>query len=359
MKLKKHIQNLNRIQTSQNRDLKKGVLLDRNERVDYFDEKTFKKITKSISRFSLNATPDISQLYKQLANYHKISASNIYVAQGITEIMSHILFSVVKKEEEVVLMNPTYPMYEVLCKLHNVKFKLWKFNKKLQLDLNEFKKLINNKTKVVFLVNPNLPIEYEFNEKYKKEIYKICKEKNILIVYDEAYYHFGASSEAKKIKKYKNLIVMRTFSKAWGLPGIRLGYMISDKKICEYISKCRSLVETNAFSFQIAQWAMKNKLILKEHVKNVKNGAKFIKKKLKSVNEKFHGGNVTNAIILKLPNVRSTENLREYLRKKKIYIRTKFKSPIDSYIRISLGSPKKLAKFFKEYILWKNKLSKN
>ena len=56
---------------------------------------------------------------------------------------------------------------------------------------------------------------------------------------------------------------MRTFSKAWGLPGIRLGYMITNKKLNAYVSKCRSLVETNGFSYEIAKWALENKKYFK------------------------------------------------------------------------------------------------
>tara|TARA_B100000767_G_C19742867_1_gene527038 strand:- start:70 stop:1137 length:1068 start_codon:yes stop_codon:yes gene_type:complete len=355
VRYKGNISGLNRIQTSLNRDLRNGTLLDRNERVDYFDNQTFKKILNNISRFSLNATPDITSLYKQIAQYHKLKVSNVYVGQGITEIISHILFSTVKEKDEVIFFDQTYPMYEVLCKLHNVNVKLWKFDSEFQLSLKELNKIITKKTKIIFLVNPNLPIEYELSKKYKEEIYKICKKKNILLVYDEAYYYFGAKSEISKINKHKNLIIMRTFSKAWGLPGIRLGYMISNSKLCEYISKCRSLVETNAFSFQIAMWALKNKRILNEHVKQVKKGSLYLRKKLKSIGAEFYGGKVTNAIILKLPNVDATENLRKYMASKKIYIRTKFKGPIDNYVRISLGSPKKLSGFVKEYINWKKK----
>ena len=66
MKFKTHIDNLVRVQTSQNRDIERGVLLDRNERLENFDKKTFDKILKSISRFSINATPDVQDLYKSL-----------------------------------------------------------------------------------------------------------------------------------------------------------------------------------------------------------------------------------------------------------------------------------------------------
>ena len=356
--LKKHIESLVRVQTSLNRNIEKGIILDRNERVDVFDNTTFKKIIKSISKYSLSATPDITSLYKQIAKYHEVKRNNIYITQGITECISHIIFSILNKRDETIILHPTYPMYEVLCKLHNVKYKLWKFNKEFKLDINDLKKLITEKTKILFLVNPNLPIEYEFSEAYKKEIYKICKKKNILIVYDEAYYHFGSKSEIKKIKKYQNLIVMRTFSKAWGLSGIRLGYMISNSKLCNYISKCRSLVETNSMTYQVALWAIKNK-IFKDHVRQVKMGAKFIKNKLRSNGDVFHGGNRTNAFILRLPDVKSTESLRSFLSKRKIYIRNKFPTPIAQYVRISLCSPKKLSIFFKEYLKWKKRLVNN
>ena len=68
-------------------------------------------------------------------------------------------------------------MYEVLCTLHNVNVKLWKFDSEFQLSLKELNKIITKKTKIIFLVNPNLPIEYELSKKYKEEIYKICKKK--------------------------------------------------------------------------------------------------------------------------------------------------------------------------------------
>ena len=358
MRFRKNIQKLIRAQTSQDRDLSKGVVLDRNERVDYFDKKIFLRILKKFSRHSLNTNPIIKSLYVQLSKFHKVNTNNIYITQGITECMAHIMFSMTKDKDEVVIMEPTYPMYEVLCKLHGIKYRQWKFKKNLNLEINDLKKLINRRTKVLFLVNPNLPIEYEFNKKIKNQIYKICKEKNILIVYDEAYHNFGSESEIKNSTKLKNLIVMRTFSKAWGLPGIRLGYMVSNHKLTNYISKCRSLVETNALSYQVGLWALKNKFILNDHVKEVKRGEKFLNKKFKSIKEKYHGGKVTNAILLKLKSKKLTEKLRIYLSKKNIYIRNGFSSPIEDCVRISLCSPKKLSIFFKNYLHWKKKIYK-
>ncbi len=349
---KPHIQKLTRLQTSENRDIKKGVLLDRNERVENYNEATYKKILKSISRFSINATPDIQNLYKNLSKFFKINKNNIYIGQGITELMSQIIFSLVKKNEEVVIMDPTYPMYEVLCKLNEVKIKKWKFNNDLSLEFSDLKKIVTKKTKVIFLVNPNLPIEFEFDKKLKSKIYKLCLKKNIILVYDEAYYHFGSKSEIKNSVKKKNLIVMRTFSKAWGLPSIRLGFLVTNRKLCEYISKCRSLVETNALSFQIAVWALNNKKILDNHVSQIKKGSQYIQKNLTKLNVFFKGGNVTNAVLIRLRDKEDTENLRKFMRKRKIYIRTNFKDKIENCIRISLGPVDKMKIFMNEFNNW-------
>jgi len=354
MQFKTHQNKLVRLQTSQNRDLEKGIILDRNERVDSYSNSDFKKALNTFTINSFNATPDISLLYKEIAKIHKVDRSNVYITQGITECMSHIIFSTLKKNDEAIIMHPSYPMYDILLKLHNIKYKLWKFTSKFELKVSDLKKIINKKTKVLFLVNPNMPIEFEFNEKLKNEIYKICKKNDILLVYDEAYHHFGSVSEVSKIKKYKNLIVMRTFSKAWGLSGIRLGYMVADKKLSEYISKCRTLVETNSLTYQVALWALKNKIV-KDHVRLVKQGSDYIINKFRSNGDEFHGGKKTNFILLKLPSQRLTRNLVAWLSKKKIYIRANFPKPLEAYVRVSLGSSKKLSIFYTEYNKWKKK----
>tara|TARA_Y100001935_G_scaffold255639_1_gene270357 strand:+ start:8400 stop:9476 length:1077 start_codon:yes stop_codon:yes gene_type:complete len=355
---KKHILSLKRYQTSENRDVLNGIILDRNERADHYDKKEFNSVLNKIPRFSLNATPDISLLYKKIAKFHNLKTNNIYITQGITECMSHIIFSLMKKNDELIIMKPTYPMYNVLCKLHNVKFKEWKFNKNLKLSIKDLKKIINNKTKVIFLVNPNLPIENEISENDKKEILKICRKKGIILVYDEAYFHFGAKSEIKKVENNNNLIVMRTFSKAWGLSGIRLGYMVANKKLCDYVSKCRSLVETNSLTYQVALWAIENK-IYKTNVKNIKSGSLYLRKKLKKSHDEFYGGKYTNAILIRLQNFQATQNLKNFLAKRKIYIRNNFPDPISNCIRVSLASVKKLSKFYNEYIKWKKSYIKS
>ena len=97
LKLKKNIERLKRYQTSLNRDLLKGINLDRNEKVDLFSNDIQIKLKNNFSKYIFNSTPDITSLYNNLGSYHKMSPKNFYITQGITECISHLIFSLVKK----------------------------------------------------------------------------------------------------------------------------------------------------------------------------------------------------------------------------------------------------------------------
>ena len=95
-----------------------------------------------------------------------------------------------------------------------------------------------------------------------------------------------------------------------------------------------------------------NKKILNNHVSQIKEGSKYIQKSLKKLNIFFKGGNVTNAVLIRLRNKKETENLRLFMRKKKIYIRTNFKNKIENCIRISLGPVSKMKIFMNAFNNW-------
>ena len=144
--------------------------MDRNEKVSYFDNKTITSIKNELSKYDLNTIPETYSLYKAISKFHKTQTKNIYITQGITECMQQIMFSCVKQNEEVIfLMDPSYPMYEVLCKLNNIKFKLWKFNKNFQLKIEDLKKLITKKTRILFLVNQIYQSSMNLIKKLKKQ----------------------------------------------------------------------------------------------------------------------------------------------------------------------------------------------
>ena len=100
MWFKKNIDNLVRKQTSQNRDIINGIVLDRNEKVSYFDNKTITSIKNELSKYDLNTIPETYSLYKAISKFHKTQTKNIYITQGITECMQQIMFSALNKTKK-------------------------------------------------------------------------------------------------------------------------------------------------------------------------------------------------------------------------------------------------------------------
>ena len=122
--------------------------------------------------------------------------------------------------------------------------------------------------------NPNQPIENTFS---KKEIFKLakrCKKINCFLVVDEAYYHFGSQTAVPLIKKFNNVIILRTFSKAFGVPSIRAGYTLSNKDNMKIISKARIAHELSSVSIAVAEYLLDNYDLVKQNCK--KNAISYL-----------------------------------------------------------------------------------
>jgi histidinol-phosphate aminotransferase len=172
-----------------------------------------------------------------------------------------------------------------------------------------------------------------------KSIADQCATRNVFLVIDEAYYLFGGPTVIDLIEDCSNLIVLRTFSKAYGLAGLRIGFMISKQENIAYLSKSRSLVECNSMSMAIATYMLENPQLMQEHVREVADGARTIKDILKNNQIPFFGGDVTNAILILLPDSSAPAELANFLREQNVYVRANFDEPIKNAVRVSIAPP--------------------
>ena len=133
-----------------------------------------------------------------------------------------------------------------------------------------------------------------------KEIQKIinlCNKYNCLLVFDEAYYGFGSSSQINKFKKNKKIIITRSFSKSFGLTSIRLGCLISHSKLISRIQTKRLAYETNIFSSIIAEYFIKNKKIIKVYNNEIIKSREWLKNVLKNKNIECYAINSMQLLI--------------------------------------------------------------
>lgn len=326
-----------RYQTSLGRDLGHGQRLDRNEKVTNFPSKVFQDILRSFPPHIISASPEADALYEKIAKALQVDRSKVYITCGITEGVRFVLETLTHPGDNIVVLDPTYPMYRVYAEFFQLEYRKMRVNSDLKADIQSLYDNIDEKTAVVAIPNPNLPVETALSRHELLPVLKFCQTRDIVVIIDEAYHYFGAESLLDMVDHYDNLIVMRTFSKAFGGAGLRLGFMVSQAENINYFSKTRSIVESNTFSMRVGEYLLDHPQIMHDHVKEVKAGAQYLKNELKKAGIRFHGGDLTNGILIFLDSPAAVKETVEYLREKKIYIRGSFEPPFESCIRVSLG----------------------
>ena len=164
-------------------------------------------------------------------------------------------------------------MYQVYSDVFKTKLIKIGYNKDYRLNRKQLIDIINHKNiKVLFILNLNQPIEDIISKKEMTKICEICKKNKILLVVDEAYYMFGAPTVASLIKKFNNLIILRTFSKSLGIPSVRFGFILANRKIISIMNSYRLSYESNFFTDTVVKYFIDNFQIIKNYINKVKLG---------------------------------------------------------------------------------------
>ena len=204
----------------------------------------------------LNRYPDpySTELREALAAYVGTKKENIFVGNGSDEAIDLLIRLFVERDEEILIVEPTYGMYRVASALAGVKVGTFSLSADFALDVDGLLAALTPKTKMLFLCSPNNPTG---NLVEPAALELICKNFKGIVVLDEAYIEFASAlSSAKSIRDFENLVVLRTFSKAWGLAGIRVGYAVADKDVVEYLNKIKPPYNLNRVSARIALMAL-------------------------------------------------------------------------------------------------------
>ncbi len=213
----------------------------------------------------LNRYPDPQQnLVKEaLSKMKGISKEQILLGNGSDEVLD-LIFRVFcePREDNVIVLPPTYGMYEVLANINAIELVKIPLVENFQPNVKEIVKCQDAKTKVLFLCSPNNPTANSFNA---SKIETLIKEFNGIVVIDEAYIDFSIEdSWLGRLDEFPNLIVTQTLSKAYGLAAIRLGICYASKEIISILNKIKPPYNVNQLTQDVALQSLLNQ----EKVKN-------------------------------------------------------------------------------------------
>ena len=315
--------------------LKKIIKLASNENAKGPSPKALKAIWKSLKELHRYPDSDCFLLKKKLASRLGVKESMITVGNGSDEIILLALRAFVGEGDEVVIANPTFLIYEVASRVAGAKVVEVPL-RNFRYDLPRMKEAVTSKTRMVFVANPDNPtgsyVKREEVEEFLKEL-----PKGVLVFFDEAYFEFVEENDYPDTRKYLSKhpeIMTRSFSKAYGLAGIRVGYGVSNPEITDYLNRVREPFNVNSLAQSAALAALEDREHLEKTRKMVREGRRFLYRHFDELGLRYVPSQ-TNFILV---NAGEGRTLYEKLLKFGIVVRDMSAWKLDAFVRVTIGT---------------------
>lgn len=259
--------------------------LDKNENTDPILAKLIGRLLKEIDPIHcLSVYPELSDFYIRLSNYLEVPDSNIIISTGSDGVIRSVFEAYCSDGDKVMITNPTYAMYEVYSLMYGANLIKYDYLATQDGPLLDFSGFLNEikrtQPKLIFIANPDSPTGTILEESKLVEAIKLAAEIGALIAIDEAYFPFYSHSMINYTHSYENLIVIRTFSKAWGLAGLRVGYGVGAPEVINMLRKVKPNYETNSIGVEIATKMLEYENEVLASVKRLNEGRDYFLSKM-------------------------------------------------------------------------------
>lgn len=340
-------------ETKRELGLKKVIKLASNENPLGPSPKALKAIKDNLKE--IYRYPDSQGFYlkSKLEAKLGIPADSIILGNGSDEIIDIIIKTFVENDEFILTADTTFLEYEIIGKTNGKKVITCPLNN-FKFDLKKMLEKVNCKTKLIFIANPNNPTgtyisKTEFNYFLKK------LPKKVLVVLDEAYDTFIDVKDYPTGSDYceRNVITLKTFSKAYGLAGLRIGYAIAKPELIAFMNKVKQPFNVNILAQAAANASLDDAEFLKKTRNIVLEGKKYLYSELKKIGL-FYVPSVANFILIDVGQ--DCVGVFKQLLKQGIIIRDMQQYKLNNFIRVTIGTASENRSFIRalKKILTKN-----
>jgi len=280
--------------------------------------------------------PHQRDLKQKLAAVKNVAPENIFLGNGSDECIDLLYRCFCQSQKDnIVICPPTYGMYEVSANINDVEIRKVTLTADFQLDIDAIKSNIDVQTKIIWICSPNNP---SGNLLKKEAILTLLNDFDGIVVVDEAYIDFADQvSFTQSLSQYPNLVVMQTFSKAWGMAGLRLGMAFASKEIIDILDRVKPPYNINQVTQKLALDALTNIEKVQQETAELirlRNDLAFQLKKLDIVKNIFPSD--ANFLLVEVSNAQGIYNA---LLQNKIVVRDRHKViRCDNCLRITVGT---------------------
>lgn len=292
--------------------------------------------------------PDNSAFYlkQKLAEKYDVLPEQIILGNGSNELVQFILMTFLLPGEEVITCSPTFLLYGIMGRVMGGKVKEVAL-KNYCFDLKAVLAEITDNTKLVFISNPNNPTGTIVSaEDYQNFMARIPDD--VIVVMDEAYYEYVTDKDCPDsigyVRSNKNVIVLRTFSKAYGLAGLRVGYAFAPERLVDQMEKVREPFNSNSLAQKAALAVLDDEEHLRKTIENNRTGLTYFYEQLSNMNLDFIS---TQANFVSVKLGEDAGRICDRLMKEGVLVRNMESFKMPEYIRVTIGLPEENERFIK------------
>lgn len=313
-----------------------GMLrLDKNERCVGYPDRVVRAMMKGLSGEQLAAYPEPGPLYERLAKHHGVGVDRLAVTAGSELAIRYLFEAFLDPQDEVLLLNPSFAMFEVYARLCGARPVGVDFTPQWRVEPDDILRRITDRTKIVALANPNNPTGTVLEEPVLLDILRRAARHGALVLMDEAYYHFYGRTMVGHLPRFDNLVVTRTFSKSCGAAGVRLGYAIGHPDVIAVLNRVQPIDHVSVFAVRVGEYLMEHKGLIKQYVRQVEAGKRYLLGQLERLEIPAFGSHA-NFVLVEFG--RSKDRLVRLLRDRGILIGASLRLPFpSSLVRVTAG----------------------
>ena len=321
---------------------------DMNENPERLPFEFVEKVKKEITPEFLSIYPEPDKFLNKYAKFINAKYENVLTTNGSDMAIRYILEVFGEKGKDVVTVSPSFEMYWVNCSILGLNHVPVSYEDDLSMDIEKVLEAITDDTRIVVLLNPNNPVGNVYNDEEVKRVIDKANAVGAIVIIDEAYYYFYDNTFIEYALTKENVIVLRTFSKLFSIAACRLGVIISNPNIINYIKNSRLTFDANSIALLFAERLLDNPDIINNLINTEKEGKEYTIKELekKGYNVKDCKGNYILIETKTNPHI-----LTKRLEKEKMILVHDYGNELlKKYIRVSVGSKEAMNFFTKAFL---------
>lgn len=291
--------------------------------------------------------PNYPPFYERLARFVGVPAESLVVGAGIEEFIRTLMASCFGRNAATLW--PTCAMFDVYARAFGVHLERIGVDPHRHLSAAEVCSRLPAQLGVLFLANPGQPVETYFNTAELQQIAEACAQRGAVLAVDEAYHGFGSGTAVALAQDLENVVVLRTFSKAFGAAGIRLGYAVGSGRMLKALDAVRQSGEVSALSMHVATVLLDRfEAYVQPGVKVICDGRDWLRERVAAGLGFPVWGQHANHVLIDFRSVERLRKVAAALEQRGVYTKANFGGRLDRHMLVTCGERALMERFYAE-----------